>query len=170
MRKRTVTLDVREDIRGGREPFGRILQTAQGLSGSESLRLFAPFEPRPLYGLLGNLGFSHRASPLPNGDFEVLFFRGQEAAPEPGPSPERGVVPLAAATGSVIKVDARRLEPPQPLVSILEAVAKLPVGASLQAHTDRRPMHLYSQLEERGFVGETQEQPDGSFITNVRRK
>jgi hypothetical protein len=40
----------------------------------------------------------------------------------------------------------------------------------LRARTDRRPMHLYAQLEERGFVGETQEQTDGSFVTNVHRR
>jgi TusA-related sulfurtransferase len=67
-------------------------------------------------------------------------------------------------------VDARGLEPPQPLVKILEALATLPEGARLRARTDRRPMHLYAQLEERGFVGESEEQEDGSFVTHVRRR
>jgi hypothetical protein len=31
-------------------------------------------------------------------------------------------------------------------------------------------MHLYAQLEERGFVGESEEQKDGGFITHVRRR
>jgi uncharacterized protein (DUF2249 family) len=67
-------------------------------------------------------------------------------------------------------LDARGLEPPEPLVKILEALTALPEGAGLRAHTDRRPMHLYAQLEERGFVGETEEQPDGSFVTHVHRR
>ncbi len=67
-------------------------------------------------------------------------------------------------------VDARGLEPPQPLVKILEAVTALPAGARLRAHTDRRPMHLYAQLEERGFKSESVEQADGSFITYVERR
>ena len=66
-------------------------------------------------------------------------------------------------------MDARGLEPPQPLVKILEALATLPAGAQLRARTDRRPMHLYAQLEERGFTGESEEQKDGSFVTHVRR-
>ncbi|MBK7999202.1 MAG: DUF2249 domain-containing protein [Verrucomicrobia bacterium] len=66
-------------------------------------------------------------------------------------------------------VDARGLEPPQPLVTILEALTQLPAGAQMRALTDRRPMHLYGQLTERGFVGESEEQPDGSFITHIRR-
>jgi uncharacterized protein (DUF2249 family) len=69
----------------------------------------------------------------------------------------------------VLDVDARGLEPPQPLVVILEALASLPEGGEMRAHTDRRPLHLYAQLEERGFTGETEEQPDGRFVTTIRR-
>ena len=70
----------------------------------------------------------------------------------------------------VIELDARGLEPPQPLVTILEAVTTLSPGAMLRARTDRRPMHLYAQLEERGFTGDSQEQADGSFITHIRHR
>lgn len=70
---------------------------------------------------------------------------------------------------STLTLDARGLEPPQPLVVILEALAGLPEGAEMRAHTDRRPMHLYALLEQRGFAGESEEQYDGSFITTVRR-
>ena len=69
-----------------------------------------------------------------------------------------------------MEVDARGLEPPQPLVKILEALNELEQGMRLRAHTDRRPMHLYAQLEQRGFTGDTQEQEDGSFITYVCRR
>jgi hypothetical protein len=31
-------------------------------------------------------------------------------------------------------------------------------------------MHLYAQLESRGFIAETKEQDDGSFITYVSRR
>ena len=66
-------------------------------------------------------------------------------------------------------LDARGLAPPQPMVVILEALTDLPEGAALRAHTDRRPMHFYALLEQRGFTGETEEQHDGSFITTIRR-
>ena len=69
-----------------------------------------------------------------------------------------------------VTVDVRGLEPPQPLVRILETLATLPGDTNLHAQTDRRPMHLYTQLELRGFVGETKEQTDGSFITHIRRR
>jgi len=70
----------------------------------------------------------------------------------------------------VVEVDARGLEPPQPMIRILEALESLPQAAELCARTDRRPMHLYAHLAERGFVGETEEQTDGSYITHIRRR
>jgi uncharacterized protein (DUF2249 family) len=175
MSQRTVTLDVREDIRNGREPFAKIMQTVAGLKAHEQLRLIAPFEPVPLYAVLANQGYSHQSKSTPEGDFEVLFTRSPADPAEPEAIAEPAARPSGAAAWScagtpTIEVDARGLEPPQPLVKILEALAALPEGARLRAHTDRRPMHLYAQLEERGFVGESEEQADGSFITHVRRR
>ena len=76
MSKRTVSLDVREDIRNGREPFGKIMQTVAALKGNERLLLIAPFEPAPLYAVLAQRGYTRQAKPTPEGDFEVLFTRG----------------------------------------------------------------------------------------------
>lgn len=70
---------------------------------------------------------------------------------------------------NVIELDVRGLEPPQPLMKILEAVATLPDGATLVARTRWRPALLYAELEKRGFIGESEEQSDGSYITHIRR-
>ncbi|MBE7500942.1 MAG: DUF2249 domain-containing protein [Verrucomicrobiales bacterium] len=68
----------------------------------------------------------------------------------------------------VVEVDTRGLEPPQPMVRILEALAVLPAGATLRARTDRRPLHLYPLIEERGWVAETQPEAEGSYVTSIR--
>jgi hypothetical protein len=69
----------------------------------------------------------------------------------------------------VIELDARGFEPPQPLMKTLEAVATLPAGTALRVHTRWRPALLYAELEKRGFIGESEEQTDGSYITHIRR-
>jgi len=69
----TITLDVREDIRGGREPFPRIMEAVGRLRDGEQLRILAPFEPRPLIGVLAAQGFTANISPLDGGDFEIIF-------------------------------------------------------------------------------------------------
>ena len=68
-----ITLDVREDLRAGREPFPRIMEAVGRLRDGERLRIVAPFEPRPLIGVLAAQGFSATITPIEDGDFEVIF-------------------------------------------------------------------------------------------------
>ncbi len=169
MNANTVTLDVRDEIRAGIEPFTKIMTAVEALEPGQNLRLLAPFKPVPLLSLLARRGFTHSDQLLNQGEWEVIFTRTQMLEPE---EPTARFLSEARASALVTKpvtVDARGLEPPQPLVTILEALTQLPAGAQMRALTDRRPMHLYSQLTERGFVGESEEQPDGSFITHIRR-
>ncbi len=70
---------------------------------------------------------------------------------------------------TLLEIDARGLEPPQPMVKILEALATLPAGTVLLARTDRRPIHLYPHLEQRGFLAASEPQDDGSYLTSIRR-
>lgn len=168
-RGKTVNLDVREDLRQGRHPLSKILQTVAGLKADQELRLIAPFQPAPLYSVLAAQGWTASPKQLESGDWEILFTQGQPATASAAPKAVQ--TPAAedtAPSSDVIQVDARGLEPPEPLVKILEALATLPARAALRAHTDRRPMHLYQHLEERGLSWETTEQPDGSFITHAR--
>jgi uncharacterized protein (DUF2249 family) len=166
-----ITLDVRADLRAGREPFSKIMDAVAALSAEQSLRILAPFEPLPLMELLGRQGFQPTAGANAAGDWEVLFTQGYGGSPVPvrPPVPPPGGGIAVGRPPELIELEARGLEPPQPLVTILEALGSLPAHAELRAHTDRRPMHLYAQLEERGFTGASQEQADGSFITHIRR-
>lgn len=168
---KTVTVDVREDIQNGHEPFSRIMGTIAELAPEEDLLLIAPFEPKPLFGILMKKGFQHRSKEVAPGRWEVLFSRSGN-----GDSTIRNAVrttrdssPMSDNAVAIVEVDARGLEPPQPMVKILEAIAALPNGAELRARTNRRPIHLYPHLEERGFVGESEEENDGSFVTHIRR-
>jgi len=171
MNDKVVTLDVREMLRAGREPFSQIMATVAELQPEEQLRLLAPFEPVPLFKELQRQGFSHAARPIGSGDWEVLFTRATSAdetvKPIAAPSPGQVKDPLPPA--GILELDARGLEPPQPLVKILEALGHLPEHGELRARTDRRPMHLYPQLEERGFDATTKEESDGSFLTCICR-
>ena len=71
----------------------------------------------------------------------------------------------------VLQLDARGLEPPQPMVRILEALEVLPASAELHARTDRNPVHLHPFLAERGFLGNSTAAPnhEQGFVTIIRR-
>lgn len=71
--------------------------------------------------------------------------------------------------GDVLQIDARGLEPPEPLIRILDALAALPAGRKLHAITDRQPCHLFGEAENRGFRHDSAEQPDGSWVTLLER-
>lgn len=167
-----VTVDVREEVRAGGEPFSKIMKAVAALRPGEDLLLIAPFEPVPLFRVMAAQGFSHASTPTASGDWEVLFARngGESLSPSQVQSSAQGSRGCAPISTDTVEVDTRGLEPPEPLVRILETVATLPEGAAIRAHTNRRPMHLYPELEERGFSGETEEQADGSFITHIRRR
>jgi uncharacterized protein (DUF2249 family) len=175
----TVTVDVREDISQGRQPFDKIMEAAGRLGSNESLRLITPFKPEPLFGMLAAEGFSHQMRQTASGDWEVLFSRTRETkltsassracSQSPIFPPACETTPTDSAVSDRIELDTRGLEPPQPMIAILEALGDLGAGGELRAITSRRPMHLYAALEERGFHGRTEERPDGSFITLVRR-
>lgn len=66
-------LDVRPVLRAGGEPFEAIMQAVEALQPGQPLRLLAPFEPIPLFAVLGRIGYAHAARELPGGDWEVLF-------------------------------------------------------------------------------------------------
>jgi uncharacterized protein (DUF2249 family) len=176
-----VVLDVRPDIKSGREPFTKIMSTVMALQDGQELLLLAPFEPIPLFAVLKKQGFEHAALKTQAGDWEVLFSRTAAAkAIEPShvngtatsannASPRTSDMSMGSDEPQIVKVDARGLEPPQPLVRILETLTNLPMNAKLHALTDRRPMHLYAHVEERGFSANTVQQPDGSFLTCIER-
>ena len=171
MNANIVTLDIRKEVRAGIEPFSQIMETVDGLKAGQDFRLLAPFKPLPLFDVLARKGFSHVARPLEGGEWEVIFSQNESSqlieaisSNQPTESCGCGVLP------EPVVVDARGLEPPQPLVAILEALTNVPDNATLHALTDRRPLHLYPHLTGRGFAGESEEQSDGSFITYLRRR
>ncbi len=67
-----------------------------------------------------------------------------------------------------MELDARGLEPPQPMIRILEALAGLPAGGELRARTDRNPVHLGAVLAERGYCGRTEPSTDQGYVTTIR--
>jgi uncharacterized protein (DUF2249 family) len=188
---RQIHLDVREDIRRGQEPFARIIAAARSLEPDMALVLRAPFEPMPLYAVLAARGLSHWTERRADDDWSVWFYRAAESpgagdatAPPRGTTarPGAGPGPMAAPAGGehrdaanrerageTVAIDVRGLEPPLPLIRILEAVERMAPGDRLEILHERRPMFLYPQLDARGLVHETDQPGPGLVRIVVRR-
>lgn len=66
-------------------------------------------------------------------------------------------------------IDNRGLEPPQPMMRSLKALDRIKSGESLSIINDRRPMFLYEELDDRGYLHETETQEDGSFKITITK-
>lgn len=162
-----LTLDVRETLRNGGEPFPQIMQAINQLQPGQAFRLLATFEPIPLYSVLGKKGFGHSALHRDDGDWEIMFQPGQAQAPA-SPAP----APAAAATAAgadawpepSAHLDNRGLLPPEPMIRILDALEHLAPGGVLSAINERDPVFLYPELEARGAAIRTEQKGDGMYL------
>jgi uncharacterized protein (DUF2249 family) len=164
---RHVHLDAREDIRQGKEPFARIMAAVKGLHEDAVLVLRAPFEPFPLYDVLGTRGFAHWTERHAAADWSVWFYRDASA---PGPVQVRGERSMPTGWSESIKVDVRGLEPPQPMMRVLERLDALRPGERLEVLHDRRPLFLYPQLEAQGFAHTTEHVAPGLVRITITRR
>lgn len=160
---RRVHVDVRDDIRRGREPFARIMAAVKDLGADAALVVRAPFEPVPLYDVLGKRGLAHWTERRATDDFTVWFYR---AALTAMPGATTGAAPARVRT---LTLDVRGLEPPLPMVLVLERLETLTPDEELQVVHERRPMFLYPQLDERGFAHRTDEPEPGVVRIVIRR-
>jgi uncharacterized protein (DUF2249 family) len=64
-------------------------------------------------------------------------------------------------------VDVRSLEPPLPMLRILELLDRLSVGQRLVVTHERRPIFLYPQLDGRGFTHQTEQIGPGEFRITI---
>jgi TusA-related sulfurtransferase len=160
-----VECDVREDLRSGIEPFGRIMAAARETPDGGVLKIRATFEPAPLYAVLGKQGFSHTVERLASDDWRIWLHRAVPANP-PGVTP----APSAPADpdADLIVLDVRGLEPPDPMIRTLEALADMPPGRTLVQINVRVPQFLIPKLEERGFTYEVREQSAGLVRIFIR--
>ena len=66
-------------------------------------------------------------------------------------------------------LDNRGLEPPEPMVRVLETLGTLADEDVLVVHNDRRPMFLFPRLEAMGYRYTCEDQPDGSVVLRITR-
>ncbi len=66
-------------------------------------------------------------------------------------------------------LDVRGLDPPLPLVRVLERLDTLPLRGRLEVLLDRRPTLLYPQLDARGLTHVTDEPAPGVVRVVISR-
>src|SRR5690554_4011351 len=131
---KTVELDVRPYLHKKLEPFQVIMDAVKGLEKDQIFILHATFKPTPLLGLMKTKGFVNQTEKLANDHWVTTFVKKKNKHllnDQPG-------IQIEAAEkiskindnrsenieGSIIQLDNRGLEPPQPMVRTLSALEK----------------------------------------------
>jgi uncharacterized protein (DUF2249 family) len=159
--ERVIDLDVREELRGGGEPFRRIMAARRDLPPGGALRLRAIFEPLPLYAVMAKQGFDHWTEQLAPDDWRVSFYpAAMAAAPAAGSEARADALHPGEAGDDVVVLDVRGMEPPEPMVRTLAALETLPPGKTLVQINERVPQFLLPRLDALGFEYRVREQDD----------
>ena len=173
-----VEVDVREDLRAGREPFSKIMLAVAQLRADEVLRLRTIFEPAPLFSVLAKRGFAHESTAHAADDWSAWFWRsdarnGAAAAPDSHDidrSSEADVDSASVADDTTVVLDVRGLQPPEPLMRTLAALETLPEGHVLVQINSRVPQLLFPMLAEQGYACEVDESRAGEVLVRIWRQ
>lgn len=159
-------LDVRPILMGGQDPFSQIMSAISALDEGDVLKLINSFEPLPLYKVLGRQGYEHFTEQFDN-EYHIYFWNtgnnGQEDQTVPAQKEKED-------TTVVIELDVRGLEPPEPMIKILEKLTQLPECAVLLVHHHREPVMLYPKLEENGFEATANKIEENYYKVLISRK
>ena len=168
----TIELDLRDDMREGREPFSRIMTAVAALDDSRVLRLRTIFEPVPLFEVLARRGFHHESRRDAPEDWSAWFWRttSEPAAGASEATPERESPAAVKAEEREQVLDVRGLEPPQPMLRTLAALETLPDGHVLVQINSRVPQFLFPVLAERGYACDVDESQAGRIIVRIQRR
>ncbi len=162
-------LDVRKDIADGNDPLKKIAAAAKQIKENNVLMLINSFEPVPLYSVLKRKGLDHWTEKK-DSEWRVYFFKSGRS--EKGTGEKEFKPPYPAITGEekFIETDVRELEPPGPMIKILEILSDFDDNTVLLVHHHREPMMLYPKLEERGFGAVANKINDNYYKILIKRK
>lgn len=157
-----IVLDVRPDVESGVDPFVKIMNTVDNLKDSEGLHLINSFEPVPLYTVMKMKGFDHSME-YKDGSYHIYFSRAEDVKKESSQVPE-------SEEEKLIEIDVRGLEPPEPMVKIIEKLPEVDSRTVLLVHHHREPFMLYDKLEHLGFEASTEKVSEGYYRVKITKK
>lgn len=158
--EKMVDLDVRQEVESGSDPFKSIMTAISNLKEGEGLHLINIFEPVPLYTVMKMKGYDH-STECSDGVWHIYFFK-ETTTPQEKVSQSAGT--------RTIEIDVRGLEPPEPMVKIIETLPQIGQGSVLLVHHHREPVMLYDKLEHLGYEAASEKVSEGYYKVRITRK
>jgi uncharacterized protein (DUF2249 family) len=149
-----VDFDVRPVIDAGEDPLALIVERVRKIPKGGALKIINSFEPTPLISLLKKQGFESFIDKIDDDLVEAYFYKTSDAPveiTEHENNDEGWDELLQKFEGKMQTVDVRHLEMPQPMMTILGTIEKLPYENALFVYHKRIPVFLLPELKERKF-------------------
>lgn len=160
-----IELDVRPVITSGIDPLNIITQKVKTIEAGQVLKIINIFEPVPLMRLLEKQGFVVYADVINDNLVETYFYKQANTAVN------IAAVEKDASAGwddmfkkfedNMHSIDVRAMEMPLPMITILEALDKLPAEKALFVYHKRIPVFLLPELAEKKIDYRIKEISDG---------
>jgi uncharacterized protein (DUF2249 family) len=166
---REVRLDVRLIIESGTDPFKTIMKTVREMKEGEMLHLVNSFEPVPLYSVMETKGFTH-ASEKRGDEWHIWFRKKEESGNHAAADQAKTSTNENKHSEKIEEIDVRGMEPPRPMVTILETLSRLDETTTLLVHHHREPVLLYDKLEELGYEAETEKIDEQYYKIIIKKK
>ena len=146
--------DVRPLIEAGQDPLISIVDKVKSIPKGGVLKIINSFEPTPLILLLNKQGFESYVDVIEDQLVETYFYKAGDNV-----AVINETVNVADGWDNYLQkffnktqtIDVRELEMPKPMLTILEAVEKLPSETALFVYHKRIPFFLLPELKERKF-------------------
>jgi uncharacterized protein (DUF2249 family) len=168
-----IVLDVRPMLSSGRDPLSQILEKIRNLKHEQVLKILNSFEPTPLMLLLQKQGFESYAEEVNDNLVETWFYRKSNERkleiPPVANDPHNWDEILSNFKNKLQTIDVRSLEMPLPMLTILEALDKLPAGMALYVYHKRIPVFLLPELAQRQLDYRIKEIADGEVHLLIYR-
>lgn len=149
-----VEFDVRPIIDANEDPLSLIIKKVKGILPGQALKIINSFEPTPLILLLEKQGFESYVDVVNDQLVEAYFYKKDNAKVAIGEAEDRKEdwdECLQRFQNKIQTIDVRALEMPGPMLTILDALEKLPSESALFVYHKRIPVFLLPELKDRKF-------------------
>ena len=149
-----IEFDVRPIMEEGKDPLTSIIAKVKSIPKGAALKIINSFEPTPLIALLEKQGFESYVDVVDDHLVESYFYKTNDKSfklEEKENNSEGWDELIKKFEGKMQTVDVRHLDMPQPMMTILESIEKLPEENALFVYHKRIPVFLLPELKERKF-------------------
>lgn len=153
-----ITLDVRDHLASGKDPFQKIIQTLASMPSESILLLINTFEPIPLINILKKKGFEYYTEAQDSNTIYTYLkntgnktLKGLRDTEPPAARSVDFAKTVEKYKSKMKEIDVRSLEMPLPMITILHELEVLPEGYALFVNHKKIPQFLLPELKEKNF-------------------